>query len=78
MNPPAGTSLEDYFDQLAQRRYMWTEFAAIMVNYLSAAAKGQPRPVLAQLEQGRLDGFDPQDVAAVLRGAGVAEDVWRR
>lgn len=78
MNPPAGTSLEDYFDQLAQSRYSWTDFAAVVVNYLSAAAKGQPRPVLAQLEQGRLEGFDPRDVAAVLHGAGVAEDVWLR
>jgi hypothetical protein len=48
-----------------------------MFNYLVASSKSQARPTLAQLEQGRLEGYDSREIQAVLRNAGVSEEVWR-
>ncbi len=49
-----------------------------MVNgYLRAVVESQSLPVLAQLEKGQLEGFDPADVRTMLARAGVEDDVWR-
>ncbi|KAI5806204.1 hypothetical protein EDC01DRAFT_138208 [Geopyxis carbonaria] len=75
--PPSGISLEDHFEKLA-RESPWKVFEDRMVNgYLHAVNKSQPPPALAQLEQGRLEGFEASEIRTVLRNAGVSEEVWR-
>ncbi|KAA8909791.1 hypothetical protein FN846DRAFT_941506 [Sphaerosporella brunnea] len=73
---PPGASLEGHFESLAVQ-YPWKEFEDGIINCLVAAFQSQPRPVLAQLEQGRLEGFDTGDVHAVLAGAGVPVEEWQ-
>jgi hypothetical protein len=74
--PPSGVSLAAHFENLA-RENPWREAEERVVNYLSAGFKSQPRPVLAQLEKGELEGFDAGEIQGVLARAGVAAEVWR-
>ncbi|KAI5855386.1 hypothetical protein BZA05DRAFT_391436 [Tricharina praecox] len=74
--PPPERTLEAHFEGLAME-YPWPDFEDRIVNCLIPASKSQARPVLAQLEQGRLEGFDPRDVQTVLASAGVSGAVWR-
>jgi hypothetical protein len=76
MIPPPGVSLESHFESLAADEYQWNKFEDRIVNCLVTASKSQSLPVLAQLEQGRLEGFDTQEVRAVLADAGVSAAVW--
>jgi hypothetical protein len=73
---PPGVSLESHFESLAHE-YPWKQFEDRIIGCLVAASKSQARPVLAQLEQGRLEGFDTREVQAVLANAGVSAQVWQ-
>ncbi|KAF8537094.1 hypothetical protein BDD12DRAFT_848281 [Trichophaea hybrida] len=76
MRPPQGVTLEAHFEALA-KECPWKGFEERIFNYIVASSKSQARPTLAQLEQGRLEGYDSREIQAVLRNAGVSEEVWR-
>lgn len=76
-SPRADKSLDDVFVEV-KRKHKWAEFEQVLVDhFLAHVSDSQSRPALAQLEQGKLEGFREEDVRAVLASAGVSEEVWR-
>lgn len=70
--PPAGASLEAHFDKLAEEN-PWSKFEETTVNgYLAAVLSQQTKPVLNQLENGKLSGFNDVDIEGILAEAGVS------
>lgn len=75
-NARTAQELEQIFVGLS-REVDFGEFVGGLVEgFLAPVSQAQSRPALAQLEQGKLEGFREEDIRAVLRDAGVAEDVW--
>ncbi|KAL7276274.1 hypothetical protein RUND412_000740 [Rhizina undulata] len=69
--PPAGTTLESHFDNLAAK-YPWQKFEEnLVLGFLGAVTQSVSKPVLAQLEQGRLEGFGDKEVSELLSVAGI-------
>ncbi|KAH8146038.1 uncharacterized protein LAJ45_09960 [Morchella importuna] len=70
--PPTGSSLEAHFDKLAEQN-PWSKFEEATVGgYLTAVLSKQPKPVLNQLENGKLAGFNNVDIEEILANAGVS------
>ncbi|CUS10399.1 unnamed protein product [Tuber aestivum] len=68
--PPVNTSLETHMDQLAEK-HTWAVFEETLVGgYLTAVISAQPSPVLLQLENGKLNGFEDKDISTLLANAG--------
>ncbi|RPA98861.1 hypothetical protein L873DRAFT_1828297 [Choiromyces venosus 120613-1] len=68
--PPDNTPLETHLDRLAEK-HTWAVFEETLVGgYLTAVISAQPSPVLLQLENGKLTGFEDTDISTLLANAG--------
>lgn len=68
--------LQAHFNELRERM-PWERFEQdIADGYLLAVLQTLSIPVLAQLEEGRLEGFKDDDVRSMLVDAGVGAELW--
>lgn len=50
----------------------------LVSGFLTMVVQTQGRPTLAQLEQGKLEGYRAEDVREMLANAGVGREIWDR
>ncbi|KAI5817466.1 hypothetical protein BZA77DRAFT_343461 [Pyronema omphalodes] len=66
--------LQDHYEHLASQ-VKFEDFEKHLLSFMEQLNEDEPIPKLAQLEQGKLDGYDDEEIKEVLQYAGI-KDVW--
>ena len=70
--PPEGTSLQEHLAHLLEGDLSITRFDQYILNFLTGLHLSQPRPLLIQLERGKLDGLSKQRTQELQRTFDIA------
>ena len=69
--PPAGADLHIYLKMLIAKDLSIAEFEQRLIDFLDKMLMGQPKPLLLQMESGKLDGLPRKDVKALFEAVGI-------
>ena len=70
--PPAGTDLQGHLELLIANDLSVTEFERRLIDFLDNMLMGQSKPLLLQIESGRVEGLRRRDVKALFETVGMA------
>ena len=70
--PPAGADLQVHLEMLLSSDLSTTEFERRLVNFLDKMLTGQSKPLLLQIESGKVDGLTRKDITALFEAIGIA------
>ena len=70
--PPAGAELQGHLELLMASDLSITEFERRLIDFLDKMLLGQSKPLLLQIESGRVEGLRRKDIKALFETIGMA------
>ena len=70
--PPAGTNLQLHLEKLMANDLSIFEFERRLIDFLEKMLMGQPKPLLLQIESGKVDGLPRMDIRELIEAIGLA------
>ena len=70
--PPAGVELQGHLELLMANNLSITEFERRLIDFLDKMLMGQSKPLLLQIESGRVEGLRRKDIKALFETIGMA------
>ena len=70
--PPAGAELQGHLELLMASDLSITEFERRLIDFLDKMLLGQSKPLLLQIESGKVEGLHRKDIKALFETIGMA------
>ena len=71
LTPPAGADGQRHLELLMANDLSITEFERRLADFLDKMLMGQSKPLLMQIESGRVEGLRPKDIKALFETIGL-------
>ena len=69
--PPAGADLQVHLETLMADELSITEFERRLIDFLDKLLMGQSKPLLLQMESGKVDGLPRKEIKELFEGIGM-------
>lgn len=69
--PPAGADLQVHFKTLMADELSVTEFERRLIDFLDKLLMGQSKPLLLQMESGKVDGLPRKEIKELFEAIGM-------
>ena len=70
--PPAGVELQTHLENLMANDLSITAFERRLIDFLEKMLIGQSKPLLLQIESGKVDGLPRKDIMGLFEAIGIA------
>lgn len=71
LTPPAGTDLQAHLETLMANDLSIDEFDRRLIDFLDKMLMGQSKPLLLQIESGKIDGLPRKEIKALYEAIGM-------
>ncbi len=69
--PPAGANLQVHLETLMANDLSIAEFERRLIDFLGKMIMGQPKPLLLQMESGRIEGLPRMEIKELYEAIGM-------
>ena len=69
--PPAGANLQVHLETLTANDLPIAEFERRLIDFLGKMLMGQPKPLLLQMESGRIEGLPRMEIKELYEAIGM-------
>ena len=70
--PPAGADLQEHLETIMANDLSIAEFERRVIDFLDKLLMGQSKPLLLQIESGRVEGLRRKDIKELFEAADIA------